>query len=97
METARAIDHDHVEGRGGRALLDETAHVKAIGVGPIVQDFMNRARVAMKRENHALPLGEETYKAFFVDTVRMKLRLPQTHQIDHIDDSQSHPWQMLAQ
>src|SRR4051794_2929379 len=56
---ARRVEDHHVERCRGGALFAVTVNVEAIGTGAAVQDLVERARVAMKREYHVGVGGEE--------------------------------------
>src|SRR6185437_10688646 len=59
MKAAHVVEHHHVEGRGRRALLDETPHMKTFRVRTPVDHLMHRPLVSMKREDHMLAQGKQ--------------------------------------
>jgi len=54
METVKAIQHRHVEGRRRGALLVEAAHMEVVVVGPTV----SQPGIAVIGEGHRRALGE---------------------------------------
>src|SRR6266852_457285 len=73
---ARMVKHDHVEGRRGGAFLDIPPHVEPFRIGPPMNDFVDRARVAVKSENHVSGCTEHFDEGGLVHAMRMKPRMP---------------------
>src|SRR5689334_3767363 len=56
---AHIVEHDHVERCSGRSFLEEAAHMKAPRIALSVDQFVERTRVTVKREDHIAIGGEE--------------------------------------
>ena len=59
MEAIELVQHDHVEGRGGRALLLIAAHVNIVVIVPPIGQSMNQPWIAVIGEDHRLVGGEQ--------------------------------------
>ena len=95
MEAVELVQNGHVEGRSGRAFLDEAAHVEVRMVGAFVDQPVNEIRIAVIGEDHRTVAREDAVKYFIRDTVWMVLRRLQRHQVDDIDDADAQARQGL--
>ena len=98
MVAAHLVEHDHVERRRRRALLAEAADVEAAGVRAAVQQLVQRAGVAVKREDD---LGRRRRTA--PRSARRDMPCGWTsrgrdrHQVDDVDDADAQLGHVLAQ
>ena len=97
MVTAHPIEDDHQEWRGRRPLLVEAAHMKAFGVFPSVDNFVNRPLIAMKGENNRFGAGKQIAELLAIHAMWVRLGGKQRHQIHDVDEAHPQIWQMLAQ
>ena len=94
---AHAVPDDHVErGRRG-AFLDEASHVEPLGVGPAVDDLVDRALIAVEGEDHRRVAAEEVDEGRLVHAVGMGRRLEQGHQVHDVDHAHPHLRHVLAE
>ena len=87
MKPVKVIEHDHVEWRGGRALLFVATHMQIMMVGAPVGQPVNQPRIAMEGENDRLVPGKEDVEIFVTQAVRVFAGGLQAHEIDHVDDA----------
>src|SRR5260221_4927089 len=52
MIATHMVQHDHVEGRGGRPLFYKPAHMETRRVGSSMNNFMNGSRIPMECKHH---------------------------------------------
>ena len=86
MVAAHAIQDDHVEWRGRRPLLLESADVKPLGVRATVYDLVDRPLVAVKRKDHRPVTSEELSKPRLWHPVWMDVTGEECHEVDHVHD-----------
>ena len=55
------IEHDHIEGSGGRSLFVKTAHMKKSCIGASVNEFVDGSLIAVKGEHEGLLCCEEIW------------------------------------
>ena len=97
MEAVEVVEHHHVEGGRGRALLLVAAHVDVVVVGAPVGETVDQPRIAVVGEDHR-PAGREQGVELVVgEPVRVLAVRLQAHQVDDIDDTQPKLGQPLAQ
>jgi hypothetical protein len=53
------IEHDHIEGSGGRPLFIEPAHMETSRIGASVNELVNGSLIAVKGEHDGLVCGED--------------------------------------
>ena len=56
---ADVIEHDHIEGSGGRPLFVKTAHMETSRVGAPVNEFVDGSLIAVKGEHDGLVCCEK--------------------------------------
>jgi len=84
VEAAHLIQHDHLERRGGRALLVEPAHVDSVDVRLPVHYLVDRPLVAVEGEHDRLVRGEQLGELRLGRAVRVDVQREQPHQVDHV-------------
>src|SRR3984893_15570744 len=95
--TVEIVQHDHVEGGRGGALLLVAAHMNIVMIVPSVGQLVNHRGVAMEGEDHPLVCREQFVKISIFQTMGMLgLRL-QYHQIHHVDDTDADVGDIRAQ
>jgi hypothetical protein len=82
-----AVQHDHVEWRGGGALLCVTTDVEPGVVGPPVDEAMYERGVAVEGEDHWPVGGEQRVELTVRRTMGAGARRLEPHQIHHVHHS----------
>ena len=97
LVAVQVVQHHHVEGRGGGALLLEAPHMEVGMVVAAVGQPVHQRRVAMEGKNHRAVGGEQGVEIPVVQAMRVfGLRL-QDHQVDHVDDTDADAGHIVAQ
>src|SRR5579885_3442185 len=81
-----SIKHNHIERCGCGALLVVAAHVETRGIRAPMDEIMDRAPIAVKRENNGSIFRKMFDKRIIIQAVWMLRREIECHQIDHVDD-----------
>src|SRR2546429_31265 len=93
---ARLIEHDHIEGRGGRSLFIKTAHVETRRIRTAMDDLVNRPRIAVEGKQDWFVFREVLNEGGFIHSVRMDLWWVERHEVHDVDHAHLQFWQMLA-
>src|SRR6478735_2266477 len=80
----QVVQHDHVEGRGGGALLHVAADVEVVVPVPAVGQPVDERRVAVVGEDHRLIGGEQGVELGVGHAVRVLGSRLQPHQVHHV-------------
>lgn len=91
------VQHCHVEGRGGRSVLDEASYMEAISIRAAVHQLMYRTRKAVEGEDDIHGVGEELGEVGGRHPVRVVDRARKRHQVHDIDDAYLQIRQLLSQ
>ena len=67
------IEHDHIEGSGGRSLFVKTAHMKTSCIGASVNEFVDGSLIAVKGEHDGLLCCEEFCEGAIINPVRVDI------------------------
>src|SRR5579859_3269614 len=85
MIAAHFVQHNHIKGCGGRALLIEAAYMETPRIGTPVDQLMNGSLITVEGENDGL-IGCEVFdKGGVIQSMRMSVRRVERHQVDDID------------
>src|SRR5262245_53337896 len=87
MKTIEIVQHNHVEGRRGSALLLVTADVEVVMVGPSIREAMNKQGVSVIREDDRFVRCEQHVELAVAQPVRVLARRLKLHEIDDVDDA----------
>src|SRR5690606_9184601 len=79
------VEHDHVEGRGGGALLLVAAHVQIVVIGAPVGEAVDQPGVAVEGEDHRAVGGEQGVELAVGQPVRVLAVGGQAHHVDPVD------------
>src|ERR1700733_5063990 len=91
------VQHDHVKGSRGSALLPVAAYMNIVVIMPPVGQFVDHRGIAMEGEDHRLVCREQLIEILILQTMGMLgLRL-QYHQIHHVDDTDADIGNVCAQ
>src|SRR5436305_345057 len=91
------IEHDHIEGRGGRSLFVKPAHMETSRIGTSVNECVDSSLIAVKGEHDGLVCGEEFCEGGVIESVRVNIWRVQGHQVDDVHHAHLQFWQMMAQ
>ena len=97
VETVEVVEHDHVERRGGGALLLVAAHVDVVVVGAPIGQAVDQQRVAVVGEDHGPVGGEQRVELVRGEAVRMLAVGLQTHQIDDVHHPHLQLWKFAPE
>src|SRR5690606_32178795 len=86
VEPVDPVQHAHVEGSGGRALLDVAADVQVVMVGATVGQPVDQPRIAVVGEDDGLVGREEGVELPMRQPVWVLLVVLQPHEVDHVHD-----------
>src|SRR5260370_20472646 len=90
------VQHRHVEGRGGRALLLVPADVDVRVIRPAIRQAVDQPWVAVVGEDHRLIACEYLVELGLLQSMRMLCCRLQPHQVDDIDHADGEPREVLA-
>ena len=85
LETVNPVEHGHIEGRRGGALLLVAADVQALPVGPPVRQLVDQGRIAVVGENDGLVRREDPVEVPGRQAVRVFAGVLEPHQVHHVD------------
>mmetsp|Transcript_5277 Transcript_5277/g.17823 ORF Transcript_5277/g.17823 Transcript_5277/m.17823 type:complete len:490 (+) Transcript_5277:1099-2568(+) len=84
------VDHGHVEGRGGGALLDVAAHLPVLAARAAVEEAAHDLRVAMEGHHHGRFWRENGLEGGRVEAPRVAVGGGEAVELDDVDEAQGH-------
>src|ERR1700733_9598211 len=81
------VQHHHIEGRCGGALLPVATHMNIVVIVPPVGQLVHHRGIAMESEDHRRVGREKPIEILIPETMGMLGSRLQHHQIHHVDDA----------